>query len=123
MSTADKITRIIGLGQARNLLEDMDREDAAAAVARETIAAMDRDTRRELALIELGHAVDRNTAEQARANGGLAKLVAEHEAVMSGRGPGCRGLERMEKKFWRFIAITISVPILIGLILAILGKF
>lgn len=117
--TADKITRIIGIGQVRNLLDGLDApEEPVANSAKQWLADMDPIARQGIALIELGHTLDELVKEQRAANGGLKDLQAAHNRVMSGEGPSCRHMERMKTAFWKAFAMALAAPITVGVIVA-----
>ena len=51
----------------------------------------------------------------------LARLEGEHNKVMSGVGPGCRHLELMRTSFWKFLALSIGIPLGIIILAAIIS--
>jgi len=122
-SCADKITKILGLTQARNLLDALDDEGTAhERIAREQIAKFSQDMQQSFALIEIGHMLDSIITHQKASNDRLGKLEQNYNGVMSGQKPGCRHLDLMEKRFWRVFAVGISMPILIGIILYVVRR-
>jgi len=121
-STADKMTRILGIDNAQHLLRAFDEEGPTGSVARKAVADFDGVSRDRLAMIELGHAIDRVADLQASANGAFVALKTEHDLVMKGETTGCRHLEIMSKKFWKFIAISFAVPIIVALAIFALSK-
>jgi len=68
------------------------------------------------ALVELGHAIDRVEELQLKSNSKLTQLREEHDNVMAGTAPGCRHIERMEGRFWKFLSVGIAVPLLVMLV-------
>ncbi len=109
-NTADKITRIVALEpDASSLLRALDDGGEAQRSASQTVRGLDHTARQSLAMIEIGHAVDRITDI-------VVPLKEEHDSVMKGEGTACRHLEVQEKRFLRYALLFVAVPTLFFII-------
>jgi len=139
-----------GSGQVRNLLPDTDKEqrveeamfwefynDVPASMrdlisratsepkARERLVEefrkMGADAQERTRRIHQHHLQQQTEIQVRQLNGSLKDLRKEHDAVMSGEKVGCRHLETMRSGFWKFLAISLGVPVLLIILAAIIG--
>ena len=115
MSTADKVRDIIGVPDAETILGVYDEQAPQGKAARQMVAGMDALSRHGLALIELTHIAETQAEAQIRANGHLADLRREHDMRMRGEGIPCRDITNVKLLMWKVCALSISIPIGIGL--------
>jgi len=111
--TTDLVADILGTPGASTLITALHEDGAASTTARATIATLAAEHRAHLAQVAIAHSIERLEERQAIANGRLAKLEAEHHDTMSGKAPACRHMEHMITRFYRYVAITICVPVVL----------
>ena len=121
--TADKITRILQGRKVQPILDALgepEERESYKAAAR-LVSQMEPSEIQSLATVEIAHAIDRVETQVGRTNGSLSRLKEAHDNVMSGNATGCRHLADLRISFWKFLAVTVGLPLILLVLWAILS--
>ena len=91
---------------------------ADRAVARETIDRLSESMRVKVGLAKVGFAIERINENMEKANGRIGKQEDRCTAIQAGETPyGCAHLENLKGTFWRFVAVSFTLPIVTTLVI------
>ena len=89
------------------------------SVARETIDRLSEAMRIKVGLAKLGFAMERVNENMEKQNGRIGKQETQCADIQAGKTPyGCGHLENLKSTFWRFVAVSFTLPIVITLVIA-----
>ncbi len=105
--TADQVANILGLADAKTLLNEAIRPDAISGEALAQIAHLDHETRRGLALMAIAQTLDAIRSDVDTRADQLDKLQTSHDSIMSGESKtGCRHLADAESRLRVDVAVV-----------------
>lgn len=105
----------------RDLITRATTEPRARERLVEEFRTRDAESKERVRRLHQHHLQQRTVTAVRQINGRLIALETEHNAIMAGEKTGCRHLEQIKSGFWKFLALSLGIPLLLLVIAAILS--